>query len=105
MRSGRLKDKIVIQQQQDGTDDRGEEVDVYTDVFSAKCDFRIVSAADLLKSGIDLNVEVATVLMRGDERLSYDHLILHKGSRYDVSSIKPAKADRQIIVSVTRQVI
>ena len=105
MRSGRLKDKVVIQTQPDETDEYGEEVDVYETVFTAKCDFRIVSGTELLKADIDLNIEVATMLMRHDSRLQYDHSVLYKGNRYEVSSIKSTVNDRQMIVSVTRQVI
>ena len=104
MRSGRLKDRIVIQSQPDLTDEHGEEVKTYNQVFKAKCNFRVISGVELLKAGVTLNVEVASILMRTDNRLQYDHLVLHKGNRYEISSIKPAEKPRESIVTVTREI-
>lgn len=104
MRSGRLRHKVVIQEQPEDTDDFGEEVDIYNDVFSAKCNFKVISGTELLKAGVALNVEAASILMRFDARLDYDHLVLYKGNRYEVSSIKPSDNERDMIVSVTRQI-
>ena len=105
MRSGRLKDKITIQSQPDTTDVYGEELNVFNDVFSAKCDFKIMSGTEMLKSGLALNDEVASILMRFDGRLKYKHLVLHKLNRYEVGAIKPTKNNRDMIVTVSRQVI
>ena len=105
MRSGRLKDKIEIQQQPDITDSHGEEVNIFNKVFAAKCDFKIVSGVELLKAGLALNTEVASILMRFDKRLQYDHLVLHKDNRYEVSTIKPTGSNSEMIITVTRKII
>lgn len=105
MRAGRLKDTVIIQSQPNLTDDFGEEVKTYTKVFSAKCNFRMMSADARLKAGLSLNVEVASLLMRFDSRLNYEHLILHKNNRYEVNAIIPSENGRDMVVSITRQVI
>lgn len=105
MRSGRLRDSVTIQSQPDLTDDYGEEVETYNNVFSAKCNFRVVSGVELVKAGVAMNTEVATLLMRNDNRLKYEHLVLYKGNRYEVSSINPSDNNREMIVTVTREII
>ena len=105
MHSGRLRDKITIQSQPELTDDYGEEVETYNKVFSAKCDFKIMSATELLQAGLALSEEYVTILMRLDNRLKYDHLILHKNNRYEVASIRPTNHDKEMIVTASRQVV
>lgn len=105
MRAGRLKNRIIIQSQPSLTDDYGEEVNTFNDVFSPKCNFKIMSGVELLKAGVSLNTEVATILMRADKRIKHDHLVLHKNNRYEISSIRDAEDDKDIIVTVSRQII
>lgn len=103
MRSGRYKHKIIIEQQVDREDGSGMPVDGFNKVFSAKVNFRIMSGSDLLKAGIALTSEVATMLMRYDRRLDYDHVINRNGNRYSVDTIKPDDNNREMIVTVSRE--
>ena len=104
MRSGRLRDSVIIQSKVDGTDDRGESIDEFITVFKAKCDFKIVSGIDLLQAGLSLNNEFASILMRFDSRLNHKHIITYNDNQYEVASIKPT-THRDMIVTVSRQII
>lgn len=104
MQAGRLRDLIIIEEKPDLTDEYGEEVEVFNEVFRAKSDFRVMSGAEIVKAGASLSTEIATVLMRKDRRLKYDHFINFEGRRYRVESIKPNKKYRDIIVTVSRQI-
>ena len=104
-RSGRLRDKIIIQSQPDISNDFGEEVDRFNEVFKSKANVKVISGLELLKAGVASNKEVVSILMRYNKRLQYDHLILFKGNRYEVSSIKPTDRNSDMIVTASREVI
>ena len=104
-RSGRLRHKIIIQSQPEGSDDFGEEIEQFNEVFKSKANVKIISGVELLKAGAASNKEVASILMRYSKRLHYDHLILFKGNRYEVVSIKPDDKYMDMIVTASREVI
>ena len=103
--SGKLRHKIIIQSQPENSDDFGEEVDSYNEVFKAKANVKIISGLELLKAGAASNKEIASILMRYSKRLQYDHLILFKGNHYEVASIKPDDKYMDMIVTASREVI
>jgi SPP1 family predicted phage head-tail adaptor len=105
MRAGKKRTTITIQSQSSDSDSFGDEIEVYEVVFKAKCDFRVISGAELLKAGLAMNEEVVTILMKYDSRLQYDHSIVHKGNVYNVGSIKPDERYMDMIVTASRQAV
>lgn len=104
MKAGKLRHKLIVQQQTDRQAPNGEVIEEYEKVFNAKGDFRFVTGSAILKNGMAMTSEYATISMRYDERLSYEHFILFKGNRYSVSMITPNVRYTEMIVTVMRDV-
>lgn len=105
MRSGQLKDKITINKPTDDRTEEGDEAGTVTKIFDAKADVKILSAAELLKSGLSLTTEYASILMRRDSRLKYHHSINFFGNEYKVESIRPTDNRMDMIVTISRDIV
>ena len=105
IRSGELNHKIAITKLSGTQDDYGSEIEDYVDVFSAKANVRVLSAAELLKSGLALTVEYITIKMRFDSRLNHDHFISYLSNKFAVNSIRPNDKMTEMIVTASRDIV
>lgn len=105
MRSGQLKDKITINKPSDERTPEGDELGTVIKVFDARANVHILSASELLKSGLSLTTEYASVLMRLDSRLEYQHSINFNGNEYEVESIRPTDNRMDMIVTISRDIV
>lgn len=103
MRAGKLRHRITVKYKADLQTDSGAEVEQYNELFKAKANVRIMSGSELVKYGASLNIEIATVMMRYNEKLDYEHFIEFNDVLYDVNSIKPDDKMREMIVTVSRE--
>lgn len=101
--SGKFRDKIEVQVQDDTQDAYGGQDGSYTTQFSARCDFKILTGGESIKIGLETSTVIASIMMRYDKRLREDHLILWKGERYSIQFIKPTERKNQMVVTVSRQ--
>lgn len=104
MRSGKLKELITINKPSGDQDSEGYELNTVVKVFAAKADVKILSATELLKAGLALTTEYASVKMRYDKRLQYEYSINYAGNEYDVESIRPNDRKTEMIVTISRDV-
>lgn len=103
MRAGALRDKVTIKRKIDAQDDYGEPVDTTEKVYDAKADVRYMSGSDLIKAGVQMNLEVITVKMRFDKRLTHDSILETNGVDYNVNNIKPERNRREFIITASRE--
>ena len=104
MRIGRLRETILIERKTNEQDSYGAEVESYITYFKAKADVKYLSGIDLIQAGLATNVEAITVLIRFDERLSFNCFLSTKGSRFNVVGIRPDNKSRNMIITATREV-
>ena len=102
MGAGKLKDKVIIQSKSSRKDEYGARLKQFDKVYAAKGDVRYLAGSDLIKAGVELNMEVITVKMRLDSRLKHNHSLFVDDERFDVGSIKPTDNKRYMIVTATR---
>jgi len=103
MRSGALRDTVIIKRKIDGEDSYGDPTETTETLYKAKADVRYISGSDLIKAGAHLNIDVITVKMRLDKRMNHNCILEVNGLDYEVGSIKPEKNHREFIVTASRE--
>jgi len=104
MRASRRKHYIMFQTQVETKNSHGARVKSYVDDFDARCNFRILSGVEMVKSNVDLDKEYASIRMQNNENITLNHFVLYKDNLFDIISIKPMERDREVIVTVSRQI-
>lgn len=104
MKSGRLRHRITVKARSTAQDEYGEQVELYSDLFHAMADVRVLSSQARLESGLSMNSEYKTLLMRYDARLKYEYYIESDGYIYSVISINPDNKKREMVVTIERDV-
>ncbi len=105
IRSGQLKDKIIINRETDAQNEYGGLSNNLVKVFSTKANVKVLSATELLKAGVELTNEYISIKMRYDKRLQYEHSINYEGNNYEVESIRPDDRKRSMIVVAHREIV
>lgn len=94
----------MFQTQVETKNSHGARVKSYVDDFDARCNFRILSGVEMVKSNVDLDKEYASIRMQNNENITLNHFVLYKDNLFDIISIKPMERDREVIVTVSRQI-
>lgn len=104
MGAGKLKDKVIIQRKSDKKDEYGARLKEFDKIYAAKGDVRYLSGSDLIKAGVEINIEVITVKMRRDSRLKHNNFLFVDNERFEVTGIKPTDNKRYFIVTAKRDI-
>jgi len=104
MGSGTFRDTIIIKRNKGEQGTKGQLLNTFNIIRTTKADVKILSGAELIKSGVSLNTEYASILIRRESRLKHKDVIEWEGNDYTVNSIRPYKRNRQMIVSVSRDI-
>lgn len=100
--SGKYRDLIDVQSQDEGQDAYGGQNDTYTTDFKARCDVKVLTGGESIKLGLEVGTSIASIMMRHDKRLKEEHSILWEGQRYSIQFIKPDARKNQMVVTVSR---
>ena len=104
MGAGKLKDKVIIETQSSKKDNYGAREKAYNKLYAAKGNVRYLTGSDLVKAGVETNIEIITVKMRRDSRLKHKNFLFVDGQRFEVTGIKPDDNKRYFIVTGTREI-
>ena len=104
MKSGRLKDLVVIKKQVETRNELNQRIKSYDKVFKAKANVQVLSGSELIKAGVELTREYLSILMRYDTRIKHEYKLFHNGSMYDVESIKPNDRKMDMVITASRLV-
>ncbi len=99
--SGRFRHYIEVYNPTFVDGPRGQvEADVF--VFDCRCDIMVKSGKQLNEIGAVLTENIISILMRYDERLEDQHVIVWNGKRYEVQNNVPDERERDAMVTAKR---
>lgn len=104
MRAGRLRHQIIIKRSKGEQGDKGQLLNTFDTVQRVKANVQILSGAEMVRSGIALNTEYASILIRRSNEICHDDVIEWKGNDYTINSIKPDDKNRQMVITVSRDI-
>ncbi len=104
MRSGRLRHQIKIKRHTGEQGSKGQLLNNYNVVRSSKANVQVLSGSELIKAGVSSNTEVCSILIRRSAEIQHDDIIEWRGNDYTINSIKPDDKNRQLIITVSRDI-
>jgi SPP1 family predicted phage head-tail adaptor len=104
IRAGKLRHKIEIKSLSNGRDNTGRSTKIYTALFSIRCNVKVLSGSELVKSGVNLSKEYVSIMARGDRRLTHDQFFEYKGNIFSIEAIKPSDNELDIIITGERDI-
>ena len=102
--SGRYKHRIGFYTTDGNKSSRGRYNPVTTLIFETKADVSVISSTERINSGVELDVEFISILMRGDTRLQHKQRVKWQGKFYQITGIKPDNRKRNTIVNAQRDI-
>lgn len=97
-----LRDRIIVKKPDGKQDEYGAESGNFIVIFRPACEFSVMSGTQLLKSGVELTREYASIKMRYTRKVEHDCIIEFNGGDYEVEGIKPDKRYHYMYVTVSR---
>lgn len=104
MQSGKLNKKVTINKPSDEQTAEGYDTGKVIKVFGAKANVRILSASDLIKAGVELTKEYASIKMRYNSKIQFNYSLNYNGNEYSINSIRPDDKNKEMIVTVSRDI-
>lgn len=89
MNAGKLRDRVVLQSREAGTDAWGQPLEGWADVARLWAHVRFLSGVEAIKSGAEATTAKASVLIRRRD-VTTAHRLLIGGKPYDITEVLPA---------------
>lgn len=102
--SGRYKHRIEFYVSTMVTNSRGRANPVDTLVFKSMADVSVISSTERINTGVELDVEFISVLMRSDTRLAHNQRLKWKGNVYQITGLKPDNRNRRVVINAQRDI-
>ena len=89
MNAGKLRDRVVLQSREAGTDAWGQPLEGWVDVARLWANVRFLSGVEAIKSGAETATATASVRIRKRD-VTTAHRLLIAGKPYDITAVLPA---------------
>lgn len=103
MRAGRLRHSIIFMSKSSTQDSYGDESSELVQVKPAKVNVQVISATEMLKSGVNLNSKTISVLARYDADIKDDMWIRWEGEDFNIKGNRPDDRKRQMTILATKE--
>ncbi len=99
MNAGKLRDRVVLQSREAGTDAWGQPLEGWADVALLWAHVRFLSGVEAIKSGAETATATATASVRIRKRdVTTAHRLLIAGKPYDITAVLPALTHTDLTV-------
>jgi len=104
MRAGRLRHQILLKRNTGEQGSKGQLLNNYAIIQTIKANVQVLSGSELIKAGVSSNTEFCSILIRRSNKVQHKDIIEWRGNDYTITSIKPDDKNRQMVITVARDI-
>lgn len=104
MDRGRLNKRVTILEQEQGTNDWGEPVEIWTPVVTCWANVRYMSGKEVIENQYQFSEQVITVVMDYSPAVLPKHFIEADGKRFSIQSVAPDATDKYMNVTAKQHI-
>ena len=104
MDRGRLNKRVTILEREQGTNDWGEPVEIWTPVLTGWANVRYVTGREIIEGGLVFSEQTITVVMDYSSLILPKHFIEADGKRFSIQAVAPDATDRFVNITAKQYI-
>lgn len=104
MDRGRLNKRVTILEREQGTNDWGEPVEIWTPVLTCWANVRYVTGREIIEGGLVFSEQTITVVMDYSSLILPKHFIEADGKRFSIQAVAPDATDRFVNITAKQYI-
>ncbi|MBS4698083.1 phage head closure protein [Aeromonas allosaccharophila] len=99
-----MNKRVTILEREQGTNDWGEPVEVWTPVITCWANVRYLTGRELIEGGIQFSEQTITVVMDFSASVLPKHYLEADGKRFSIQAVAPDATDRFMNVTAKQYI-